>query len=321
MRPSGRSGAAGAALLALLAVSCVADSDAGDSGAAPDSSVAALVSDSAMPPAGQRAAVGAMEPEAQGSFPVDVPLAEFDSMWSHQPGDPHDDIFQAGILHIEVPCAYLAPLGAPMSDDPLKRMQLFLPNSGTRYDAATGSLWIWQNGPFVEGDYVIVGGNTTDKGTGGRNAIPCAASRAVLARTMERGDRTEIDPSTTVKIAAAGSAPLAQLSEMWDYRFGALYFDDELSGRLVIEPFCVFLDVSDVANAAAPPTRYLLILPESGARYDAATGSLWVWHDGPFVDDDMVTVEGRGTEEPLSTPCSYAPVWRTTSMNLAGLRE
>lgn len=323
-RRAGRLGlpvAVGVALLALLAVSCAADSGTGDSGAAPDSSVATLVSGSAEPPLGQRAAVGAMEPGADAGFPLDMPLAEFDSMWSYQPGDPHDDIFEAGLLHIEAPCAYLAPLGAPMSDDPLNRMQLFLPKSGTRYDAATGSLWIWRNGPFVEGDYVIVGGNTTDKGTGGRNAIPCAASRAVSARTMEHGNRTEVDPSSTVEVPAAGSAPLAQFSSMWDFHFGEPYFDDELSGRLAVESWCAFVDVSGEVDDAALPTRSELLLPRSGTRYDDATDSLWVWHDGPFHSGDSVTVVGRGTAESLSTPCSHSPVWYATSMNAPELRE
>ena len=102
--------------------------------------------------------------EPQGDTePARVPggePAQFVSMWGHERGDDAHDALNSGTLVIEAPCVYLVEnLGYEENDEPMfSRSLLQLPRSGTRYDAETGEVWVWDNGPFVTGDQVDAGG-------------------------------------------------------------------------------------------------------------------------------------------------------------------
>lgn len=94
--------------------------------------------------------------------PQDVPMWDFFvDMWDWEEGEDHmvENAGFVGTLVIEAPCAYV------LTDDPSHRWLLSLLRRATRYEPQTGSLWIWQSGPFFSGDEVVVGGGGHD-GTG-----------------------------------------------------------------------------------------------------------------------------------------------------------
>ena len=101
-----------------------------------------------------------------------VPLAKFEDMWGFEPGDEHHDAQMCGYLYIGVPHVYALateigwnpdiPDFVREDDGSLESYRLILPRSGTRLDPRTRSLWVWDDGPMADGDYVCAGGSGFD---------------------------------------------------------------------------------------------------------------------------------------------------------------
>ena len=99
--------------------------------------------------------------------------AQFVSMWGYERGDGANQALLEGTLVIEAPCVFLVGNNYyEGSGEPrLERALLQLPRSGTRFDAETGEVWVWDNGPFVTGDQVGAGGGG---GSAGSDAAECS---------------------------------------------------------------------------------------------------------------------------------------------------
>ncbi|WP_419907523.1 hypothetical protein [Candidatus Poriferisodalis sp.] len=91
-------------------------------------------------------------------------------MWGYELGDEDHSAQQCGWLYIDEP--YVLVLFAesdwvPGADfdldsvegDSVDHSWIILPRSGTRYDSQSRSLWVWDDGPMTDGDYVCVGGS------------------------------------------------------------------------------------------------------------------------------------------------------------------
>ncbi len=107
--------------------------------------------------------------------------------------------------------------------------------------------------------------------------------------------------ATTTSIAYATTMPLTENLELgtaamyeWDSEGG--FYNVTLSGTLVIDGRCVYLDVKSgdghVLTAQNDQLRSLLRLSESRTRFDPATSSIWVNNNGPFRNGDEVEVFG-----------------------------
>ncbi len=100
---------------------------------------------------------------------AEAPLAAFKGMWDHDPADGGHMADLRGYLFIEEPYVHVLPgciggeHGAVQRLDrdangALQYSMLLLPRPGTRYNSQTRSLWVYDQGPMTDGDYVLVGG-------------------------------------------------------------------------------------------------------------------------------------------------------------------
>ena len=99
----------------------------------------------------------------------EVPPATFEGMWDVNPGGDGDAGDLCGHLIIEEPYVYLLVTEHAWGDgsDPgllrdddgrLQYYMIMLPRPGTRYDADTRSLWVYDEGPMTDGDHVWASG-------------------------------------------------------------------------------------------------------------------------------------------------------------------
>lgn len=99
-----------------------------------------------------------------------APQAEFRGMWGYERGDEYHLAQQCGWLYIDEP--YVLVLFAEsdwvlgvdfdldsVEVDSVDSSWIILPRSGTRYDPQSRSLWVWDDGPMTDSDYVCVGGS------------------------------------------------------------------------------------------------------------------------------------------------------------------
>lgn len=100
---------------------------------------------------------------------AEVSPATFEGMRDHVPADGGEMAELCGYLVIEDPYVHVLQTahdsghgvdpGLARSDsDSLLYSMLLLPRPGTRYDPATRSLWVYDQGPMTDGDHVSVGG-------------------------------------------------------------------------------------------------------------------------------------------------------------------
>ncbi len=114
---------------------------------------------------------------------ITVPLANFKRMHGYKLGDQHHDASLCGWLHIHEPYVNLLEPLSPdwdpnvdfgdvnlenIDDNSLIVHWVHLPRSGTRYYPPSQSLWVWDQGPMTNGDYVCTAGS----GGGGRRNNP-----------------------------------------------------------------------------------------------------------------------------------------------------
>ena len=96
--------------------------------------------------------------------------------------------------------------------------------------------------------------------------------------------------------------------------------DALLEGTLVIEAPCVYVvpDIGlDEPGSAPRYERFLLRLPRSSARFDAESGELWVWDEGPLRTGDQVGA-GGGESSPGgdAAGCDFDALWAATGLTL-----
>ncbi len=108
---------------------------------------------------------------------ITVPLADFKRMNDHKHEQGYRDYAGDGVcgwLYISEPYVnLLEPLSPDWSpdvdfdnldletldDESVKIYLVLLPRSGTRYHPPSRSLWVWDQGPMTNGDYVCAGGS------------------------------------------------------------------------------------------------------------------------------------------------------------------
>lgn len=232
--------------------------------------------------------------------------------------DPHGGLHNAvwsGTLELKGPCVYLEVArqdGAAAAEGERLRSFLRLPGPLTRYDAATGEIWVAGNGPMTSGDHVTVHGSQgwkrewsdrndhrnpenmhvfeyrwDDGATAGARAIPvCAAHVSFYAASMHTTDAP--DPYVPKTSELSGLEFLD-----WDEDRG-WNLEGADGGILVIEPPCVFYDLIARSHEGwessrlDEPIRFRLILPRPYVRYDPDTNTLWVAEYGPMNSGDEI---------------------------------
>ena len=134
-------------------------------------------------------------------------------LWPYDPQQGYFDEGVFGFLEIDEPCVYLygGGLGGERvytADGVLDRSLLRLPGGFTRYDSATGEIWVHDSGPMRTGDEVEIAGS------GGvpiqERPLPggCTARDFTVAKAMSpgRGPRlevqevTEADPQSLISV-------------------------------------------------------------------------------------------------------------------------
>ncbi len=103
-------------------------------------------------------------------YDPDMPL---ERLFRYSPDMVFYSALVEGVLSIEEPCVYI--------DDYILKLPEFL----TRYDPATGQLWVQGDGPFVTGDKVFVGG-----GQGGNSKPGSVCEPRKEIRSSEDGSWT-----------------------------------------------------------------------------------------------------------------------------------
>ena len=120
--------------------------------------------------------------------------AQFEAMWDFEPNQEPmvDNALLGGVLVIEGLCAYLDVEWPDEADgetdaEPVRqRWLLRLLDSATRYDPATGALWMRDRGPFFSGDDVEVDGG---EGAEALDSTPCSFDNAWWTHAMSPADR------------------------------------------------------------------------------------------------------------------------------------
>lgn len=124
----------------------------------------------------------------------DAPPASFADMSDYDYAGGSDSAFVAGTLRIDAPCVYVflseKDIVLGKNSEPLQpvRYQLNLPRSGTFFDSRRNAIWVWDEGPMLDGDRVIAGG-----GVGGFSSPDCplayrAWSAAGLLKAADTSD-------------------------------------------------------------------------------------------------------------------------------------
>ena len=258
--------------------------------------------------------------------------------------DPHDgfhDTQWSGTLVVHPPCVYLdnitftpepaAPPTAPV------RSYLRLPEPLTRYDAATGEIWVAGNGPMSHGDNVTVFGSQGWRLKWNRNDDH---QRHTFEDTLNTFSVDRPGCSARLSFWAASMSP-ADAQDPYTPNISQLpgleFFDWEPDqewpavgangGTLVIEPPCVYFDLTvGVADVAADwrgstrldePVRYRLRLVKPFVRYHPDDITLSYRDKGPFTSGDEVYGLGGGGSpgrqyDILDQDCPAAGTYTTT---------
>ncbi len=114
-----------------------------------------------------------------------------------------------------------------------------------------------------------------------------------------------------------------------DMPVAGLYYTDPifpvhqalLTGILVYEKPCVYIDSYDTLDETAPPRRFFIRLPNVSTRYDPVTNGFWSGIFGPMFPGDIVSVGGGTGRSPspdneLEALCEAAGGWHAPSMHL-----
>lgn len=255
------------------------------------------------------AGAAALRPSARPSVDTDAPPADGDPMASELAGmygwDPEGGLHNAvwsGVLVIDAPCVYLqvnhqngdeAPRGETLNSF------VRLPEPLTRYDPATGEVWVGDDGPMASGDEVVLVGSEgwqihwhqPDEDTtvfkyvyslqDGHNIPVCTAHVSFYAASMS-------PPGSEDAETIIDSRQGRQLAGLFPWDTEQAATDYGLDGVLTIEPPCVYVDREH---------RYFLRLPRPMTRFDPDNNAIWVDEHGPMTTGDEVTTWGGGPQD------------------------
>ena len=255
-------------------------------------------------------------------------------MYAWNPEGGFHDAVWSGTLAVEGPCLYVYDIVGHHSEEHLpdppdgpQRAYLRLPEPLTRYDRATGDIWVAGNGPMSTGDRVTLHGSegwqrqwsaVNDDGgmhtftylnVTSRDLAPqCAAHLSFWAASMSPA------AADNPYVPRASQLPGLGLYTWSPDRM--THAEGSEGGILIIEPPCVYyLQTTQVAddwdNNLVEPTLYHLEFPRQYVRYDPRTNSLWHRSNGPIQSGDEVEMSGGGpggdsTEPYEAAGCSAA---------------
>ena len=261
---------------------------------------------------------------------AEVPHATFEGMWDYDPEEEGYAFDLCGYLIIEEPYIHVLatetgyrPLPTDMhqelprrGDGDLLYFMLMLPRAQTRYDPGTRSLWVHEDGPFIDGDHVSavgVRGAAADlDGNSVHERLPWRTMSMLRAEDefgCNDSPRTRAD-SAAGTVPSPAEVPHATFEGMWDDDPDGDGHSAALCGYLIIEePYVHVLQTErewghevdpGLARSEDGSLLYAMImLPRPGTRYDPETRSLWVYGEGPMTDGDHVLVGGgEGYRQP-----------------------
>ena len=246
--------------------------------------------------------------------------------------DPHGgfhDVVWTGTLVVEPPCVYLkdiVPVPELASQPSLWRSYLRLPEPLTRYDPATGEVWVAGNGPMVDGDAVKVFGSEGWRLEWGRSdgfrrhtfedflslfsldRPGCTARFSYWAASMSPADAADPYVPATSRLDGL---------ELFDWAPDQGWrADSGTRGILVIEPPCVYFDLVGVADHGVDwdmlprldePIRLRLRLVRPLVRYDPYNNTLSYRTEGPIASGDEVYGSGGGGRREPDGPNELCP--------------
>ncbi len=114
-----------------------------------------------------------------------------------------------------------------------------------------------------------------------------------------------------------------------DMPVAGLYYSDpigpvqqaDLTGILVYEKPCLYIDSYDALDETRPPKRFFIRLPDVFTRYDPVTNGFWSGIRGPMFPGDIVSAVGGMGRSPspdneLEALCEAPHGWHAPSMDL-----
>lgn len=277
-----------------------------------------------------------------------LPMPSSEALTGMYGWDPHGGFHNAewsGTLAVAGPCVYLDVThqdGTAVAEGERLRSYVRLPEPLTRYDAATGEIWVAGNGPMTDGDNVTVHGSqgwkrewsarndrrnpenmhvfeyvSADLADPMSKPTPvCAAHVSFYATSMHATHAQDPYVPNTSELSGL---------ELFDWDDDRQWPAEGANGGiLVIEPPCVYYDLVTGYDEQwdkyklDEPIRYRLILARPLVRYDPNANTLWTSDDGPMTNGDEVW--GTGTGRPNQGPdarseqCPAAGDYKTPSI-------
>lgn len=258
------------------------------------------------------------------------------------PWDPEGGFHNAvlsGTFAVEHPCTYVDAAGADagsqdLPDGPIRSI-VRLPEPLTRYDPASGELWVGDYGPMRDGDDVVLVGSEGWRHEwrfsypaqvdgmhpfGHREFNEMFDEVRAECRAHESFWAASMRPQGADDAGVPLAADLPGLGlHAWDIDLA--HVDVMLSDVfLVIDPPCVYVQSTAPSPEDSAESRHFLSLPRPGVRFDPETNSLWYLTYGPFHSGDIVEV-GAGDYNNDDLPdsvsksgCSAAGTLRIASM-------
>ena len=234
----------------------------------------------------------------------------------------------SGTLVVEHPCVYVDVASTTSETQVVQggpvRSIVRLPEPLTRYDFATGELWVGDYGPMSDGDeVVVVGSEGWQEEWQGWDPTPRVDGMRFFANRSFEEVFNDVRAECLAHLSfwaasmrpdgadAAGVPLAADLPGLglfaWDIDLPHVdvgYSD----GFLVIDPPCVYIQWTAPTPQDTAESRYHVYLPRPNVRYDAESNALWYETQEPFHDGDKVSV-GAGDLQ------SYAPTGSIVSKN------
>jgi hypothetical protein len=230
-------------------------------------------------------------------------------MYGWDPEGGFHNAVWSGTLVLEHPCVYLdiaqRDRTAPVTRDVPLRSYLRLPQPLTRYNVATGEVWVGEHGPMSTGDEVVVVGSEgwqTDWTLEGEDTV---VFEFVWSEPLRPDSRTVPICAADVSFWAAAMSPAgegpadrppaAELSGLvlhpWDPLMPHHDADTDL-GFLVIEEPCTYFERQAATVDETERSRFFLHLRRPLVRFDTETSSMSYGDYGPLHTGDRVIMAG-----------------------------
>lgn len=265
-----------------------------------------------------------LEPPA-ATTPTAAVASEPADMYLWDPEGGFHNVVLSGTLVVEHPCVYVDIVGTTaetqaVQDGPVRGI-VRLPRPLTRYDFATGELWVGDYGPMSDGDEVVlVGSEGWQEDWQGWQIYPGPEGMRFFANRDDEEVFNDVRADCLAHLSfwaasmrpegadATGVPRPADLPGL-----GLFAWDIDLphhdvgipDGFLVIDPPCVYFESTDPSAKDFDESPFHLYLPRPLVRYDAESNALWYGTEGPFHDGDEVSV-GGGDSDSYDSPRSLA---------------